>query len=103
MKATPDGRMLQVTSAATPQTTRTAFLGWPVAGSTRETQGEKGRTPSRATAKTRREAAMMAMAVFWGERGLVWGNRRGLGEGEEEQEEEERYVQTTGRRRRRCS
>lgn len=38
VKATPDGRMVQVTSAATPQTTRTAFLGWPF--STRATQDE---------------------------------------------------------------
>jgi hypothetical protein len=30
-----------------------------------DTQLENGRTPSRATAKTRREAAMMAMAVFY--------------------------------------
>jgi hypothetical protein len=40
----------------------TALRGWPAC--TWETQPEKGSTPSRATAKTRREAAMMAMAVF---------------------------------------
>ena len=65
MNATPEGRMVQATRAATPPTTRTALWGcWE--GETRETQLEKGRTPSRATAKTRREAATMAMAVFWG-------------------------------------
>jgi hypothetical protein len=62
VKATLEGRIVQVIRAATPQTTMTAFRGWPPF--TRETQPEKGRTPSRATAKTRREAAMMAIAVF---------------------------------------
>jgi hypothetical protein len=67
--------MVQVTRAATPQTTMTALRGWPP--STLETQLEKGRTPSRATAKTRREAAMMAMAVFWMRLGR--GFHRGMG------------------------
>lgn len=62
MKATLEGRRVQVTRAATVQTTMTALRGWPLW--TRETQLEKGRTPSRATAKTRREEATMAMAVF---------------------------------------
>lgn len=64
VNATLDGRRVQVTRAATVQTTTTALRGWPLW--TRETQPEKGRTPSRATAKTRREAATMAMAVFCG-------------------------------------
>jgi hypothetical protein len=63
VKATADGRIVQVTSEANPQITITAFLGWPL-GETRETQPENGRTPSRATAKTRREAATIAIAVF---------------------------------------
>jgi hypothetical protein len=63
VKATPDGRIVQVTMLAMPQTTRTALRGWPSA-ETCETQPEKGRTPSRATAKTRREAATMAIIVF---------------------------------------
>ena len=65
VKATLEGKMVQVTSAATPQTTMTALRGWPPC--TWETQPENGRTPSRATANTRREAAIMAMAVFWDE------------------------------------
>lgn len=56
--------MVQATNAATPQTTITALRGCPSA-ETWETQPEKGRTPSRATAKTRREAATMAIAVFF--------------------------------------
>jgi len=63
VKATLEGRIEHVTSDATPQTTSTAFRGWPE-GDTLDTQPEKGRTPSRATAKMRREAATMAMAVF---------------------------------------
>ena len=62
VKATLDARMVQVMMAATSQTTMTALRGWPAC--TRDTQLEKGRTPSRATAKTRREAAVMATAVF---------------------------------------
>jgi hypothetical protein len=64
VNATADGRMVHDTRAATPQTTITALRGWPSA-ETWETQLEKGRTPSRATAKTRREAATMAIAVFF--------------------------------------
>lgn len=64
VNATAEGRMVHVTIAATPQTTRTAFFGWPLC-ETCETQLEKGRTPSRATANTRRDAATMAIAVFW--------------------------------------
>lgn len=62
VKATLEGRMVHVTREATVQTTITALRGWPAL--TLDTQPEKGRTPSRATAKTRRDAAMMAMAVF---------------------------------------
>jgi hypothetical protein len=64
VNATADGRIVQVIIAATPQTTRTAFLGWPSA-ETRDTQLDAGRTPSRATAKTSRDAAVIAMAVFY--------------------------------------
>lgn len=55
--------MVQVMMEATTQTTMTALRGWP--SSTLETQDDQGRTPSRATAKTRREAARTAMAVFY--------------------------------------
>lgn len=64
VNATADGRMVQVIIAATIQTTRTAFCGWPSA-ETRDTQADAGRTPSRATANTSRDAAVMAMAVFY--------------------------------------
>jgi hypothetical protein len=64
VKATADGRIVHVTRAATPQTTITALRGCP-SGETRDTQLEKGNTPSRATAKTRRDAATMAIAVFF--------------------------------------
>jgi len=63
VNAVLDGRIVHVTIAATPPTTSTAFRGWPES-ETRETHVEKGRTPSRATAKTKREAATMAIAVF---------------------------------------
>jgi len=43
--------------------TITVFWGWPET-ETLETQLEKGSIPSRATAKTRREAARTAMAVL---------------------------------------
>lgn len=55
--------MVQVMMEETTQTTITALRGWP--STTRETHEDQGRTPSRATAKTRREAARMAMAVFY--------------------------------------
>lgn len=64
VNATADGRMVHVIMAATPHTTRTAFLGCPSAD-TRDTHPERGSTPSRATAKTRREAAVIAIAVFY--------------------------------------
>lgn len=63
VKATLEASSVQVMMAATAQTTITALRGWPLC--TRETQDEKGRTPSRATAKTRREAAVIATAVFY--------------------------------------
>lgn len=63
VKATLEARSVQLMIAATSQTTITALRGWPEC--TRETQVEKGRTPSRATAKTSREAAVMATAVFY--------------------------------------
>lgn len=63
VNATADGKIVHVTIAAAIQTTMTAFLGWPSA-ETLATQPEKGRTPSLATANTRRDAATMAIAVF---------------------------------------
>lgn len=63
VNATLEASNVQVMMAATVQTTITALRGWPLC--TRETQVEKGRTPSRATAKTRREAAVIATAVFY--------------------------------------
>lgn len=64
VNATDDGRIVHVMSEETPQTTKTAFRGWP--STTWATQGDHGRTPSRATAKTRRDAASIAIAVFFG-------------------------------------
>lgn len=64
VNATAEGSMVHVMIAATNHTTRTAFLGCPSAD-TRDTQPDAGRTPSRATANTRREAAVMAIAVFY--------------------------------------
>jgi hypothetical protein len=63
VNATAEGRMVHVTIAATAHTTMTALRGCPSA-ETRETQLEKGRTPSRATANTSRDAATTAIAVF---------------------------------------
>jgi len=63
VNATPEGKIVQVMSAETPQITRTALRGWP-SGDTLETHPEYGRTPSLATAKTSREAATIAIAVF---------------------------------------
>lgn len=65
VNATADGRIVQVMTAATPHITRTAFRGCP-SGETCDTQLEYGKTPSLATANTRREAATMAIAVFYG-------------------------------------
>lgn len=50
---------------AAPKTniTVTAFFGWPCE-STRPIHPDKGSTPSRATAKIRREAATIAMEEF---------------------------------------
>ena len=63
VNATPEGRIVQVMEAEIPQMTRTALRGWP-SDDTRENQFEKGGTPSLAIAKTRRDAATMAIAVF---------------------------------------
>ncbi len=63
VNATPEGRTVQVMEAEIPQITRTALRGWP-SDDTRETQFEKGRTPSLAIANARRDAATMAIAVF---------------------------------------
>lgn len=62
VKATDDGKMVQVIMDATTHTTMTALRGCP--STTRETQGENGKTPSLATANTSLEAARTAMAVF---------------------------------------
>ncbi len=63
VNATPDGRIVQVMRAETPQMTRTALRGCP-SGDTLETQLQNWRNPSRVTAKISREAATMAIAVF---------------------------------------
>ena len=63
VKATEEGRIVHVIIEETTQTTMTAFRGCP--STTRAVQLEKGKTPSRATAKTRRDAARIAMAVFY--------------------------------------
>lgn len=63
VKATAEGKIVQVIIDATTQITITAFLGCP-SSETFATHEEKGRTPSRATANTRREAATMAIAVL---------------------------------------
>lgn len=62
VNATAEGNMVQVMMADTPQTTRTAFRGCP--STTLDTQPEKGKTPSRATANTNRDAANTAIAVL---------------------------------------
>ena len=62
VNAVLDGRIVQLIMAETTQTTMTAFLGWPF--ETWETQPEKGRTPSLATAKTSLDAARTAIAVL---------------------------------------
>lgn len=69
VKATEDGKMVQVIIEATTHTTMTALRGCP--STTRETQCENGKTPSLATANTSLEAARTAMAVFC--RRLVMG------------------------------
>jgi hypothetical protein len=63
VNATGEGRMVQRRNAATAQMILTALRGEP-SGETREIHHDIGRTPSRAMAKMRREAAMIATEVF---------------------------------------
>jgi len=65
--ATSLGRIEQRRSAPKMYMTVTALRGWRLPSETRPIQREPGRTPSRATAKTRREAATIAMLVFCGD------------------------------------
>jgi hypothetical protein len=65
VKATWLGMMLHSSIAAKANMTVTAFRGWRWL-STRPIQFESGSTPSRATAKRRREEATTAMLVFCG-------------------------------------
>ena len=70
VKATWEGKIVQRIVAPKMNMTVTALRGEPF-GVTWLIQPEKGRTPSRATAKTRREAATIAMDVFCF-LGVVW-------------------------------
>ena len=63
VKATGEGRIVQSRSAATISMTVIAFLG-SFLSETVEIQPEKGRTPSRATAQMRRDAATPAIVAF---------------------------------------
>lgn len=63
VKATEEGRIVHVIIEETTHTTMTALRGCP--STTRDVQLENGSTPSRATAKTRRDAARIAIAVFF--------------------------------------
>jgi hypothetical protein len=65
VNATWLGRIVHRSAAAKTKMTDTALRGWPSAV-TLLIQPERGRTPSRATAKTSREAATMATLVFYG-------------------------------------
>lgn len=65
VKATWEGRIVQRSNEPKTNMTVTALRGEP-SGVTWPIQPEKGRTPSRATAKMRREAATMATEVFCG-------------------------------------
>lgn len=63
VKATGEGRIVQSRIAATMSMTVIALRG-SFFSETAEIQGEKGRTPSRATAQMRRELATPATVVF---------------------------------------
>ena len=63
VKATGDGRIVHKRNAATAQMILTALRGCP-SFDTREIHQEKGKTPSRAIAKTSLEAAITATEVF---------------------------------------
>lgn len=65
VKATLEGRMTQRMAAPKMYMTVTALRGRP-SGVTWPIQEERGRTPSRAMAKIRREAATTAILVFYG-------------------------------------
>lgn len=62
VKATDEGRSVQVMTEETPHTTSTALRGCP--SDTWDTQLENGRTPFLAIAKTSLDAASIAIAVF---------------------------------------
>lgn len=64
VNATGEGRIVHRRRAATAQIILTALRGWP-STETREIHHDMGRTPSRAMAKTRREAAITATEVFY--------------------------------------
>ncbi|KAJ9093808.1 hypothetical protein QFC19_008185 [Naganishia cerealis] len=63
VKATLDGKIVHRSTAPKQYMTVTAFLGRP-SSVTRPTQEENGKTPSRATAKTSRDAATVAILAF---------------------------------------
>jgi hypothetical protein len=63
VKATGEGRIVQSRSAAVASITVVAFFG-SFLSETVEIQPENGRTPSRATAQIKREAATPATVVF---------------------------------------
>ena len=64
VKATVEGRIVQRSAAPKTNMTVTALRGWRCS-STCPIHREKGSTPSRATAKTSREAATTDTLVFW--------------------------------------
>lgn len=64
VNATVLGRIVHRMTAPKTYITVTALRGWPLA-STRPIQWDIGRTPSRATAKIKREAATTAILVFY--------------------------------------
>ena len=64
VNATWLGRIVQRMAAPKMNMTVTAFRGWP-SELTLPIHLEKGRTPSRATAKMSRDAATIAILVFW--------------------------------------
>ena len=70
VKATWLGMIESSRTAAKANMTVTAFLGCRLS-STRPIQVESGSTPSRATAKRRRDEATTAMLVFYNRDGVV--------------------------------
>jgi len=74
VKATWLGRIVQRSAAPKMYMTVTAFRGC-LCSSTLPIQEERGRTPSRATAKMRREAATIATLVLWHKALSIVGGR----------------------------